>query len=96
MAMPTLLWTNLLVLLFFGCSTILPNFVFAFDGLGLGDIHDEKYFCQMSSADVSNDAGHLTTTTTPSERRILLVSPQKYYLSSRYCITSGISILVLY
>ncbi len=52
--------------------------VWAFEGLG--DIHDEKYFC-LDTDNSNNNAN--SRKGIPSERRILLVSPQKNYLSNR-------------
>ena len=43
---------------------------------GLGDIHDEKYSCLGPD-------GSGTGSEMPSERRVLLVSPQKHYLAQR-------------
>ena len=43
---------------------------------GLGDIHDEKYSCPGPD-------GSGTGSEMPSERRVLLVSPQKHYLAQR-------------
>jgi len=41
---------------------------------GLGDIHDEKY---------SSPEGSAAGSEVPSERRVLLISPQKQYLANR-------------
>ena len=43
---------------------------------GLGDIYDEKYVCVTSKSNVNNDMAK-------SQRRILLISPQKNYLYNR-------------
>ena len=52
--------------------------VWAFEGLG--DIHDEKYFCPDNN---NNNNNVNSQKGIPSERRILLISPQKNYLSNR-------------
>ncbi len=55
---------------------------------GLGDIHDEKYFC-ISQDDISKTGQFATDASKlPSQRRILLISPQKNFLSNRYLIHS--------
>ena len=45
---------------------------------GPGDIYDEKYSC-VTSQDNSNERLSI-----PSQRRILLISPQKNYLYNRF------------